>query len=138
MPLTRCDPLLLPRRSKYPLRLNFTEDYPTRAPVASFPAGFLHPNVYPDGHVSKTRKGAGRSMENWHGELARAMRFMMPAIMLSQVCLSILNDDAEMGGAWAPSLTVKQVLVGIQELLHTPNMLSPAPGLKLPISLSAL
>lgn len=26
-----------------------------------------------------------------------------------QVCLSILNDDPELGGQWAPSLTIKQV-----------------------------
>ena len=27
----------------------------------------------------------------------------------AQVCLSILNDDPDLGGAWAPSLTVCQV-----------------------------
>ncbi|VAH50221.1 unnamed protein product [Triticum turgidum subsp. durum] len=36
------------------------------------------------------------------------------------VCLSIL------GGAWKPSITVKQVLVGIQELLDDPNPNSSA------------
>ena len=29
-----------------------------------------------------------------------------------QVCLSILNDDRDLGGDWAPSLTVVQVRVG--------------------------
>lgn len=43
-----------------------------------------------------------------------------------QVCLSILNDDDEMGGTWAPSITIKQVLLGIQELLVTPNLNSAA------------
>jgi hypothetical protein len=26
-----------------------------------------------------------------------------------KVCLSILNDDPDLGGAWRPSITVKQV-----------------------------
>ncbi|XP_049848533.1 uncharacterized protein LOC126315323 isoform X2 [Schistocerca gregaria] len=37
-----------------------------------------------------------------------------------KVCLSILTDD------WKPSITVKQILTGIQELLDTPNENSPA------------
>jgi len=47
-----------------------------KAPTAIFPPGFLHPNVYPDGHV----------------------------------CLSILNDDEDLGGTWASSISVKQKL----------------------------
>lgn len=38
------------------------------------------------------------------------------------VCLSILNEEE----GWRPSITVKQILLGIQELLDTPNPLSPA------------
>lgn len=38
------------------------------------------------------------------------------------VCLSILNEDE----GWRPSVSVKQVMVGIQELLHCPNEKSPA------------
>jgi hypothetical protein len=38
------------------------------------------------------------------------------------VCLSILNEDEQ----WRPSLTLKQILLGIQELLDTPNDKSPA------------
>ena len=38
------------------------------------------------------------------------------------VCLDIVNE----GEAWRPAITVKQVLLGIQELLDTPNKLSPA------------
>jgi ubiquitin-conjugating enzyme E2 I len=38
------------------------------------------------------------------------------------VCLSILNED----GGWKPSLTVSQVLNGVQELLGDPNLASPA------------
>ncbi|KYQ93484.1 putative E2 enzyme Ubc9 [Tieghemostelium lacteum] len=38
------------------------------------------------------------------------------------VCLSILNED----GDWKPSITVKAILLGIQDLLDTPNPKSPA------------
>ncbi|KAF3353677.1 hypothetical protein VD0004_g1214 [Verticillium dahliae] len=38
------------------------------------------------------------------------------------VCLSILNEEE----AWKPAITVKQILLGIQELLNTPNPESPA------------
>ncbi|KAI8866385.1 SUMO conjugating enzyme Hus5 [Ramicandelaber brevisporus] len=38
------------------------------------------------------------------------------------VCLSIVNEDQ----GWKPGINVKQILLGIQELLDTPNMLSPA------------
>jgi ubiquitin-conjugating enzyme E2 I len=38
------------------------------------------------------------------------------------VCLSILNEDS----GWRPAITVKQILVGIQELLDQPNPADPA------------
>ena len=38
------------------------------------------------------------------------------------VCLSILNEDED----WRPSITVKQILIGIQDLLDNPNPHSPA------------
>mmetsp|Transcript_2802 Transcript_2802/g.8532 ORF Transcript_2802/g.8532 Transcript_2802/m.8532 type:complete len:158 (+) Transcript_2802:130-603(+) len=38
------------------------------------------------------------------------------------VCLSIL--DAEKG--WRPAITIKQILVGIQDLLDSPNLSDPA------------
>ena len=38
------------------------------------------------------------------------------------VCLSILNEEED----WRPSISIKQILLGIQELLNTPNTLSPA------------
>jgi|TARA_B110000977_G_scaffold191570_1_gene263883 ubiquitin-conjugating enzyme E2 I len=44
--------------------------------------------------------------------------FFHPNIYPSgKVCLSILNEDK----AWKPSITVKQILVGVQELLDNPN-----------------
>ena len=38
------------------------------------------------------------------------------------MCLSILAEDE----GWRPSITVKQILTGIQDLLDSPNPLSPA------------
>ncbi|XP_057806661.1 SUMO-conjugating enzyme SCE1 isoform X1 [Salvia miltiorrhiza] len=38
------------------------------------------------------------------------------------VCLSILNEDS----GWRPAITVKQILVGIQDLLDQPNPSDPA------------
>jgi len=38
------------------------------------------------------------------------------------VCLSILNEDKD----WKPSITIKQILLGIQDLLNEPNPLDPA------------
>lgn len=38
------------------------------------------------------------------------------------VCLSILNEDKD----WRPSITIKSILLGIQELLDNPNLADPA------------
>ena len=38
------------------------------------------------------------------------------------VCLSILNEDED----WRPAITIKQMLLGIQDLLDSPNPESPA------------
>ncbi|KAH9906945.1 ubiquitin carrier protein [Xylariomycetidae sp. FL2044] len=38
------------------------------------------------------------------------------------VCLSILNED----DGWKPAITVKQIALGVQELLDNPNPDSPA------------
>ncbi|GAA5843152.1 hypothetical protein JCM11251_003946 [Rhodosporidiobolus azoricus] len=38
------------------------------------------------------------------------------------VCLSILNEEK----SWKPAITVKQILLGVQELLDAPNAEDPA------------
>ena len=38
------------------------------------------------------------------------------------ICLSILNEEE----GWSPAITIKQMLLGIQDLLDTPNPNSPA------------
>eukprot|EP01080_Neovahlkampfia_damariscottae_P012835 gene12835-7185_t len=42
-----------------------------------------------------------------------------------KICLSIINEYEN----WKPSITVKQILVGIQDLLNNPNPKSPAQSL---------
>jgi ubiquitin-conjugating enzyme E2 I len=39
-----------------------------------------------------------------------------------KVCLSIINDEV----GWKPSITIKQILVGIQDLMENPNLSDPA------------
>jgi ubiquitin-conjugating enzyme E2 I len=38
------------------------------------------------------------------------------------VCLSILAEDED----WRPAITIKQMLLGIQDMLNNPNPESPA------------
>ena len=38
------------------------------------------------------------------------------------ICLSILNEEED----WRPAITIKQMLLGIQDLLDNPNQNSPA------------
>merc|ERR1712226_1750382 len=38
------------------------------------------------------------------------------------VCLSLLDEDKD----WRPAITIKQILLGIQDLLTTPNIRDPA------------
>jgi ubiquitin-conjugating enzyme E2 I len=49
--------------------------------------------------------------------------FFHPNIFPSgTVCLSILDDSKD----WKPSITIKQILLGIQDLLDNPNPKDPA------------
>lgn len=41
---------------------------------------------------------------------------------LGTVCLSILNEEQD----WRPAITLKQIVLGVQALLDTPNPESPA------------
>lgn len=50
-------------------------------------------------------------------------KFFHPNVYPSgTVCLSILDEEKD----WKPSITVKQILLGIQDLLDDPNLDSPA------------
>ena len=43
-------------------------------------------------------------------------------VHLASVCLSILDEEKD----WRPAITVKQILLGIQDLLNDPNVKDPA------------
>ncbi|KAJ3181034.1 E2 SUMO-conjugating protein ubc9 [Gaertneriomyces sp. JEL0708] len=50
-------------------------------------------------------------------------KFFHPNIYPSgTVCLSILDEEKD----WKPSITIKQILLGVQDLLDDPNLESPA------------
>jgi len=38
------------------------------------------------------------------------------------VCLSLLDEEKD----WRPAITIKQILLGIQDLLNEPNIKDPA------------
>mmetsp|Transcript_12077 Transcript_12077/g.29453 ORF Transcript_12077/g.29453 Transcript_12077/m.29453 type:complete len:173 (-) Transcript_12077:60-578(-) len=84
---------------KFPCTIKFRSDYPNKPPAVYMPQGFLHVNVFDNGAV----------------------------------CLSILKTEipehlAAMAtvDAWKPSISIKQILLSIQELLHNPNFGSVA------------
>mmetsp|Transcript_18693 Transcript_18693/g.47310 ORF Transcript_18693/g.47310 Transcript_18693/m.47310 type:complete len:130 (+) Transcript_18693:97-486(+) len=72
----------------YPVRIEFSSEYPGKPPECYLPPSFFHPNIYPSGRV----------------------------------CLSILDETK----GWKPSITLKQILLGIQDLLDNPNDSDPA------------
>uniref|UniRef100_A0A7S1YEN1 SUMO-conjugating enzyme UBC9 n=1 Tax=Grammatophora oceanica TaxID=210454 RepID=A0A7S1YEN1_9STRA len=72
----------------YKVKMEFSEEYPSKPPKCKFVPPLFHPNVYPSGTI----------------------------------CLSILNEEE----GWRPAITLKQVLIGIQDLLDDPNPSSPA------------
>jgi len=74
---------------------------------AVFPVTILFPSEYPS-KPPKVRFPAG---------------FYHPNVYPSgTICLSILNEAED----WRPAITLKQIVLGVQELLDTPNPDSPA------------
>lgn len=74
---------------------------------ATFPVTILFPEDYPS-KPPKVKFPAG---------------FYHPNVYPSgTICLSILNEEQD----WRPAITLKQIVLGIQELLDTPNPDSPA------------
>ncbi|MEW5303544.1 MAG: hypothetical protein WDW36_006225 [Sanguina aurantia] len=91
------------------------------------------PSDLPDGSSDMMLwkcKVPGKAGTSWEGGLyppASPPGFFHPNVYPGgQVCLSILNDDPDMCGAWKASISIKEVLLGLQELLHNPNVNSPA------------
>ena len=112
-------------------------DYPAKPPRVHFPPGFYHPNVFPDGNggcARRLRTGAVAEREHWcllcpparalvslfdrHTcRMRPVLDAFQPAVLAgpspvapTAVCLSIINPEK----GWRPSITVKQILVGVQ------------------------
>ena len=96
----------------YPVELRFSTDYPALPPVARFPAGFFHPNIYDDGKASPSRSMSALLQRAacrlssvfllsalWrHAAYLLVLHCMVrmeerKTCMLAQVCLSILNPE---------------------------------------------
>ncbi|ENH62697.1 SUMO-conjugating enzyme ubc9 [Fusarium oxysporum f. sp. raphani 54005] len=85
--------------------------------------------AFPDEYPTKPPKCKDLSTTMCEGRLANINvgKFVPPLFHPNvypsgTVCLSILNEEE----AWKPAITVKQILLGIQDLLNDPNPESPA------------
>ena len=99
----------------YPLTLEFSEDYPTKPPIAR-----LHLDTRDTWRCTGTRRVASKLKNRTaYAPFPRFEQgFFHPNVFPSgKVCLSILNEEKD----WRPSITVKQILLGIQDLLANPN-----------------
>ncbi|RRT65772.1 hypothetical protein B296_00027969, partial [Ensete ventricosum] len=99
----------------FPLTLYFSEDYPSKPPKCRFPQGFFHPNVYPSGTVCL-------SILN---EDSVSCCCYKPSSLANVAVKCVMTCLCHMQG-WRPAITVKQILVGIQDLLDQPNPADPA------------
>lgn len=80
-------------------------EYPTKPPKCTIP------NSSPE--LKRSDKNAGKFVPP----------LFHPNVYPSgTVCLSILNEEE----GWKPAITIKQILLGIQDLLNDPNPDSPA------------
>ncbi|KAF2601220.1 hypothetical protein F2Q70_00026355 [Brassica cretica] len=102
----------------YPLTLNFSEDYPSKPPKCKFPQGFFHPNVYPSGTVCLSILN-----EDYVTTLHHCF-VLLRANVLKEKKKALQGSLTPQG--WRPAITVKQILVGIQDLLDEPNPNDPA------------
>ena len=48
--------------------------------------------------------------------------FLLGSVTVGTVCLSILDEEKD----WRAAITIKQVLLGIQDILNEPNIKDPA------------
>ncbi|TIC07790.1 hypothetical protein E3Q16_00291 [Wallemia mellicola] len=90
------------------------------------PFGFwAKPTKFPDGSLNLLIWEVGipgKSGSAWeHGVYKLNMQFP-EAAKVGTVCLSILDEEK----GWKPAITIKQIVLGIQELMTDPNASDPA------------
>jgi len=109
----------------FPLTLHFTEDYPSRPPDCKFPAGFFHVNVYKTGSVCLSILGSVSF------NCVLYLQDESVACHTESITdhLAIIFFYIYFFQAWKPSITVWQILIGIQGLLDNPNPASSAQNL---------
>jgi len=93
----------------FKVTMDFTEDYPSKPPKCKF-----KPPLCESEHevILPVRDTRAHTVPRFHPNVYPS----------GTICLSILNEDQD----WRPAITIKQMLLGIQDLLDTPNPNSPA------------
>ncbi|KYK58337.1 ubiquitin-conjugating enzyme E2-18 kDa [Drechmeria coniospora] len=100
----------------FKLNIIFPDEYPTKPPKCEpgVPCNRPRPAWHP---ATRRRTTTDESPGKFFPPL-----FHPNVYPSGTVCLSILNEEE----AWKPAITVKQILLGIQDLLNDPNPESPA------------
>ena len=100
----------------YKVTLEFSEEYPSKPPKCKFVPPLFHPNVYPSGTICLSILN---EEEGWR-----------PAITVScygPLLYFLFTKNVPKNLQFiSPPVQVKQMLLGIQDLLDTPNPSSPA------------
>ncbi|XP_075797611.1 SUMO-conjugating enzyme UBC9 isoform X1 [Microtus pennsylvanicus] len=107
----------------FKLRMLFKDDYPSSPPKCKFCRELAVPFPEPP-FGSRMLCPAGRC-QCWDKSIFGKFEppLFHPNVYPSgTVCLSILEEDKD----WRPAITIKQILLGIQELLNEPNIQDPA------------
>ncbi|GFF26378.1 SUMO-conjugating enzyme ubc9 [Aspergillus udagawae] len=106
----------------FKLDVVFPDEYPTKPPKCTFfPSDYWHDIFI---HIATS----SASIEIVESDVANDTGKFVPPLFhpnvypSGTVCLSILNEEE----AWKPAITIKQILLGIQDLLDDPNPESPA------------
>ena len=92
------------------------QDYPHKPPKCKFPAGFFHPNIYPSGTVCLSILNE----EEVGNRACGQSRVSTPQVLPSSPHPGSPHPDLSLlPQAWRPGVTIKQILLGVQDLLGT-------------------
>jgi len=98
--------------------MHFSDSYPSSPPKCQFNPPIFHPNIYPSGNYNTCYLYYPQLECNFKLEIL----ILFTYDLLGTVCLSILDEDKD----WQASISIKQILIGIQHLLNEPNIYDPA------------